>query len=242
MVLQEVIKQFMACATACRQKAIRKRSSAANPPARRVPEPVVQHTRPSTADDAKWREREEKAKRKAANMKQQELTELPAHKSSSADDAKWQEREEKAKRKAANMKKDLCLLGEVKTSPIDNDKWQQREELAKKKIAEMSKESDGNVSQKGETAADEAKWKAREERARLRAAALTETDEPVPPRAIQRTQQCEEEQRTGRVQKLRQVYCEFDLDGGGDVGSEELLALGQARRKLGQKAGVQSLV
>jgi tellurite resistance protein len=33
------------------------------------------------------------------------------------------------------------------------------------------------------------------------------------------------------------VYQEFDLDGGGDVGDDELLVLGQTRRKLGQKEG-----
>ena len=52
--VQEVITQFIDCATACRQKAFHKRSSAANHPGRRVAEPVVHHTRPSAADDAKW--------------------------------------------------------------------------------------------------------------------------------------------------------------------------------------------
>ena len=33
------------------------------------------------------------------------------------------------------------------------------------------------------------------------------------------------------------MYDAFDLDGGGDVGEDEMLALGQARRKLGQKSG-----
>ena len=36
---------------------------------------------------------------------------------------------------------------------------------------------------------------------------------------------------------LSNVYREFDLDGGGDVGEDELLELGQARRRLGQKEG-----
>ena len=36
---------------------------------------------------------------------------------------------------------------------------------------------------------------------------------------------------------LRKVYREFDLDGGGGVGEDELLMLGQARRKMGQKGG-----
>jgi len=40
-----------------------------------------------------------------------------------------------------------------------------------------------------------------------------------------------------RVSGLQKVYREFDLDGGGDVGAEEMLELGQARRKLGQKSG-----
>jgi len=40
-----------------------------------------------------------------------------------------------------------------------------------------------------------------------------------------------------RQAELRKVYQEFDLDGGGDVGDEELLVLGQTRRKLGQKSG-----
>ena len=33
------------------------------------------------------------------------------------------------------------------------------------------------------------------------------------------------------------MYQEFDTDGGGDVESDELLKLGQARRRLGQKSG-----
>ena len=40
-----------------------------------------------------------------------------------------------------------------------------------------------------------------------------------------------------RLNELRRVYREFDLDGGGDVGEDELLQLGQTRRKLGQKEG-----
>ena len=35
----------------------------------------------------------------------------------------------------------------------------------------------------------------------------------------------------------RQVYREFDLDGNGEVGADEMLELGQARRRLGQKSG-----
>ena len=40
-----------------------------------------------------------------------------------------------------------------------------------------------------------------------------------------------------RVVALKMIYHLFDLDGGGDVGEEELLELGQARRRLGQKQG-----
>ena len=40
-----------------------------------------------------------------------------------------------------------------------------------------------------------------------------------------------------RASLLRAVYHEFDLDGGGDVGEEELMEVGQARRRLGQKSG-----
>ena len=36
---------------------------------------------------------------------------------------------------------------------------------------------------------------------------------------------------------LQKVYKEFDLGGDGSVGAEEMLALGQARRRLGQKQG-----
>lgn len=43
--------------------------------------------------------------------------------------------------------------------------------------------------------------------------------------------------KADRAKALRKVYQEFDLDGGGDVGEDEMLALGQARRKLGQKSG-----
>ena len=46
-------------------------------------------------------------------------------------------------------------------------------------------------------------------------------------------------QRPHRDRKgsLRTVFLAFDLDGGSDIGFEELLVLGQARRKLGQKSG-----
>ena len=40
-----------------------------------------------------------------------------------------------------------------------------------------------------------------------------------------------------RAKELRRVFEAFDLDGGGDVGADEMMALGQARRKLGQKSG-----
>jgi len=50
--------------------------------------------------------------------------------------------------------------------------------------------------------------------------------------AIERASGRQMEQRVG---VLRSVYREFDLDGGGDVGEDELFALGTARRKLGQK-------
>ena len=40
-----------------------------------------------------------------------------------------------------------------------------------------------------------------------------------------------------RAALLQKVYNEFDLDGGGDVGAEELMEVGQARRRLGQKSG-----
>ena len=37
-----------------------------------------------------------------------------------------------------------------------------------------------------------------------------------------------------RLTKLREVYRQFDLDGGGDVGFDEMLALGQVRRDVGK--------
>ena len=40
-----------------------------------------------------------------------------------------------------------------------------------------------------------------------------------------------------RRMALAMVYHQFDLDGNGSVGEEELLELGQARRRLGQKHG-----
>lgn len=36
---------------------------------------------------------------------------------------------------------------------------------------------------------------------------------------------------------LSNVYHEFDLDRSGEVGEDELLKLGQARRRLGQQVG-----
>ena len=44
--------------------------------------------------------------------------------------------------------------------------------------------------------------------------------------------------RRQRADKLTRVYREFDIDGNGSVGEDELLQLGRARRKLGQKQGV----
>ena len=40
-----------------------------------------------------------------------------------------------------------------------------------------------------------------------------------------------------RKYKLFQVFIEFDLDNSGEILTEELLELGKARRKLGQKSG-----
>jgi len=39
------------------------------------------------------------------------------------------------------------------------------------------------------------------------------------------------------MKELGSVFKAFDLDGGSDIGADELLALGKARRKLGQKEG-----
>jgi len=44
-------------------------------------------------------------------------------------------------------------------------------------------------------------------------------------------------QKEKRMAALKEVYNAFDLDGEGDVGADEMLALGQARRRLGQKDG-----
>merc|ERR1711865_808535 len=40
-----------------------------------------------------------------------------------------------------------------------------------------------------------------------------------------------------RYNALCKVFQQFDLDGSGEIETKELLALGQARRKLGQKSG-----
>ena len=42
----------------------------------------------------------------------------------------------------------------------------------------------------------------------------------------------------GRQSQLVKVFAEFDLDDSGEIESKALLALGQARRSLGQKGGV----
>merc|ERR1712216_487741 len=67
------------------------------------------------------------------------------------------------------------------------------------------------------------------------AKASKDQDVPLSPRAAKDRAQKEKNDR--RASALRGVYREFDLDGGGDVGGEEMLALGKARRKLGQKKG-----
>ena len=42
---------------------------------------------------------------------------------------------------------------------------------------------------------------------------------------------------SGAGRATQDVYREFDLDGSGEVGFDEMLALGKARRALGQKRG-----
>ena len=46
-----------------------------------------------------------------------------------------------------------------------------------------------------------------------------------------------ESRSAARTAALQAVYEAFDLDGNGGVGFEEILALGKARRELGQKQG-----
>merc|ERR1712072_609412 len=41
----------------------------------------------------------------------------------------------------------------------------------------------------------------------------------------------------GRQQELRKIFRQFDLDDSGEIESAELMALGTARRSLGQKQG-----
>ena len=44
-------------------------------------------------------------------------------------------------------------------------------------------------------------------------------------------------ERDSRLQALQEVYRQFDLDGSGQVGKDEIFMLGQCRRKLGQREG-----
>lgn len=56
-------------------------------------------------------------------------------------------------------------------------------------------------------------------------------------RRNQTAQPTNDRESNKREAALQGVYREFDIDGGGNVGFEEMLILGQTRRKLGQKQG-----
>ena len=62
---------------------------------------------------------------------------------------------------------------------------------------------------------------------------LESTEAVAPERVVRRSPA----KRLSRRDELRRVYYAFDLDASGDVGRDELMALGQARRKLGDKVG-----
>lgn len=61
-----------------------------------------------------------------------------------------------------------------------------------------------------------------------------ELGEDLPNQNKELLEEIENMRRTGFLAK---VYREFDLDGGGDVGEDELLKLGRTRRRLGHKQG-----
>lgn len=64
-----------------------------------------------------------------------------------------------------------------------------------------------------------------------------ELEEQVRQIEAQLRQAAEAVEALRRKMALTMVYHQFDLDGNGSVGEEELLELGQARRRLGQKQG-----
>ena len=87
---------------------------------------------------------------------------------------------------------------------------------------------------KAEAVEDAARAKAAEDAAKAKA-----TEEAAKAKATEDATKAMADNEAGqrRAAALHAVYKEFDLDRGGDVGRDEMLALGQARRKLGHKGG-----
>ena len=84
---------------------------------------------------------------------------------------------------------------------------------------------------------DELKASMAQETSRLENAAAAQFIEMEASMAAEKLQLEAAMEDMRRAALLRAVYHEFDLDGGGDVGAEELMEVGQARRRLGQKSG-----
>jgi len=80
----------------------------------------------------------------------------------------------------------------------------------------------------------EGKYKRIKTPVELRLQMLAEIDAMAPVPQEMSAGEAELRYREGR---LRAVFKEFDLDGGGTIGKEELMELGKARRRLGQKQG-----
>ena len=109
-----------------------------------------------------------------------------------------------------------------------------KEDAAKKKREADAKNADDERMRK------EAQQAKRDQEKRESAAESKKRDADRDSKLLEEAQSRKRESEQNqdyRQGELRKVYQEFDLDGGGDVGKEELLVLGQTRRKLGQKEG-----
>jgi len=106
----------------------------------------------------------------------------------------------------------------------------------KKKDEEARKKREADEAARKKKEADDADMKRRADAAAAKKR-QAEEDARMAKRAEAMKTKDEEPPKEYRLRRLKEVFKLFDLDGGGDIGEEELYELGVARRKLGQKSG-----